>query len=99
MKGIFNLRKPTRRFSEAWDVDLVLEHLKQLYFLPQLSLKNYAFKLVMLLALTSGQRCQTLASLDISSMKKTQQHYIFNLEEHAKQNCPGHVLSTFCVNR
>ena len=51
----------------------------------------------MSLALTSGQQCQTTVSLDISSIKKSQQWYIFNLEEHAKQNRPGHVLLTFCV--
>lgn len=53
----------------------------------------------MLLALTSGQRCQTFASLDIGDMKKTLPYYIFTLQEHAKQNRPGHLLSTICVKK
>lgn len=99
LKGVFNLRKPTPRYSETWDVSLVLDNMKRLHPLATLSLKTHSLKLAMLLALTSGQRCQTLVSLDIGSMKKTQQSYIFNLQEHAKQNRPGNVLSTFCVRK
>ena len=53
----------------------------------------------MLLALTSSQRCQTLAALDIANMKKTEQYYLFCLEKHTKQNRPGNLFSTFCVRR
>jgi len=99
MKGIFNSRKPTPKYSETWNVNLVLDHLKTLHPLTDLSLKALSHKLVMLLALTSGQRCQTLAALNISNMKKTEPYYLFGLEEHAKQNRPGNVLSSFCVRK
>ena len=36
----------------------------------------FAFTLVVLLAITSGQRCQTLTNLDISSIKKTEKYYL-----------------------
>ncbi len=52
-----------------------------------------------IVALTSGQRCQTLVALDIANMKQTEQCYVFNLEEHAKQNRPGNVFSSFCVRK
>ena len=99
MKGVFNSRKPTPKYSETWNVDLVLDHLKALHPVADISLKALSHKLVMLLALTSGQRCQTLAALNISNMKKTEQYYLFGLEEHAKQNRPGNVLSSFCVRK
>lgn len=41
----------------------------------------------MLLALTSVERFQTLGALDTENMKKTEQYYLFGIEEHAKQNC------------
>ena len=99
MKGIFNSRKPTPKYSETWNVSLVLGHLKHLYPLADMSLKAHSHKLVMLLALTSGQRCQTLAALDIANIKKTEQYYLFGLEEHTKQNRPGNMFSNFCVRR
>ena len=32
-------------------------------------------------------------------MKKTEQYYLFGLEEHTKQNRPGNMFSNFCVRR
>ena len=53
----------------------------------------------MLLALTSGQRCQTLTYLDIQVMKETPDYYVFQLTEHIKQNRPGNAFSTFDVGK
>ncbi len=97
MKSIFNSRKPTPKYSETWDVNLVLGHLKTLHLLTELSLKVHSHKLAM--ALTSEQRCQTLVASDIANMKQTEQCYVFNLEEHAKKNRPGNVFSSFCVRK
>ena len=97
MKGILNSRKPTPKYSETWDVNLVLDHLKTLHLLTELSLTVHSHKLAM--ALTSGQRCQTLVASDIANMKQMEQCYVFNLEEHAKQNRPGNVFSSFCVRK
>ncbi len=99
MKGVFNSRKPTPKYSETWDVNIVLNYLAKLFPLDNLSLKDHSFKLVMLLALTSGQRCQTLTYLDIQSMKETPDYYVFQLTEHIKQNRPGNVFSTFHVGK
>ena len=98
MKGVFNSCKPTPKYSDTWNVNLVLDHLKDHPF-GDISLKVFSHKLVMLLALTSGQRCQTLAALNISNMRKTEQYYLFGLEERAKQNRPGNILSCFCVRK
>ena len=99
MRGVFNSRKPTPKYSETWNVNLVLDHLRALHPFADISLKALSHKLVKLLALTSRQRCQTLAALNISNMRKTEQYYLFGLEEHAKQNRPDNVLSSFCVRK
>ena len=57
----------------------------------------FAFKLVVPLPITSGQRCQTLTNLDISSMKKTEKYYLFQFKNHMKQNRPGHIVSSLYV--
>ena len=99
MKGIFNSRKPGPRYSETWDVNVVLNYLREMHLLLDLSLKEHSWKLVMLLALTSGQRCQTFTCLDITAMKKTDDYYVFHLPDHVIQNRPGNVVSTFYVRR
>ena len=68
-----------------------------MYALDKLVLKVLSFNLVVLLAITSGQRCQTLTNLDISSMKKTEKYYLYQFKNHMKQNQPGHVVTSFYV--
>jgi hypothetical protein len=45
MKGVFNSRKPTPKYSETWDVNVVLNYLEKLFPLDKLSLKDHSFKL------------------------------------------------------
>lgn len=68
MKVVFNSSKQSPKYSETLDVNVVLDYMALLYPLDNLSLKERSMKLVVLLALTSGQRCQTLTFLDIASM-------------------------------
>ena len=99
MKGVFNSRTPTPKYSDTWDVNIVLDFIKEWQVLPTLPLKHVTYKLVMLLALTTGQRCQTLASLDTQSMTKTDEQFVFHLTDHMKQNRPGNIFSTVYVRR
>ena len=70
MRGIFNDRPPTARYSSSWDVNKVLNWLKCLSPVRDLDLRYLTLKLVMLMALVSGQRCQSLHLLDLNLMKK-----------------------------
>ena len=76
LKGVFNCCKPAPRYQETWDVKPVLEYLELLHPLDKLSLKELTHKLAILLALTSGQRCQTLSFLRVDAMKKTPDYYL-----------------------
>ncbi len=60
LKGVFNTRPSFPRYKQVWDVTIVLKFLKSLDPLDSLSLKDLTLKTTMLLALLSGQRCQTL---------------------------------------
>ena len=71
MRGAFNNRPPpplfTPKYKFIWDV-FVLEYLESKGHNESMSLKEITLKLVMLLALTSGQRAQTLATLSKKGM-------------------------------
>ena len=49
-------------------------------------------KLTTLLALLTGQRCQTIHKLDINHMQQLPQKYIFTIEATLKQTKPGKHL-------
>ena len=68
MKGFFNRRPTMPRYSNTWNPDTVLDYLKNTC---TSTLKQLAFKLLMLLALATAQRCRTLHLLDISLMNLT----------------------------
>ena len=66
LKGVFNKIKPVPRYNNIWSVDTVLDYLSLFWPLDEINLKELTLKLVMLIALTTGQRCETLTFLDIS---------------------------------
>ena len=68
MRGAFNKNPPTPKYKFIWDVAVVLEYLESKGHYESMLLKEITLKLVMLLALTSGQRVQTLATLSKKSM-------------------------------
>lgn len=90
MKGVFNLRPPVARYCEIWDVDIVLVLLRKLSPVKDLDFKQLTFKLVMLMALVSVQRAQTLHLLKISNMKKSRNGYTFLVVDVIKQSRPGY---------
>ncbi len=68
MKGIFMSRPPKPRYTHIWDTSQVLLLLKKWSPVENLNLKLLTYKLVMLIALLSAPRCQTLKALDINNM-------------------------------
>ena len=94
LKGVFNKLKPVPQFKNIWSVDTVLDYLSLFWPLHEINLKELTLKLVMLIALTTGQRCQTLTFLDTSEQYMQNNDTCFNLAltEHLKQDKPGKVF-------
>ena len=69
MKGVFELKPVLPKYRHTWDVDTVLNFLECYAPNDKLTLKELSHKLVMLLALLTGQRCQTIHKLFVKSMK------------------------------
>ncbi|XP_069134270.1 uncharacterized protein [Argopecten irradians] len=89
IKGLFNENPPMPRYVETWDVSKVLIYLKNLPCIETLSLRDLSLKLVCLIALTTAQRCQTLAALDVDSMSWSGDTCTFYVKALLKTSKPG----------
>ena len=94
LKGTFTTRPALPKYKEVWDVSKVLEHLKTLHPSKGLSLKLLSLKVVMLMALLSGQRCQTLHALNTSNMKVYDNKIVFIVSDLLKSSKPGKQCTT-----
>ena len=94
LKGVFNKLKPVPKYNSIWSVDTVLDFLSLYWPLDKITLKELTLKLVMLIALTTGQRCQTLTFMDISErfMQRNRECFDFALTDKLKQDRPGKVF-------
>lgn len=94
MKGVFNLRPPRPRYTHIWDVSTVLQYLRTLSPASELGLLSFSAKLATLIALVTGQRCQTLHALDTNTMHMTDTRAIFHIEGSLKTNAPNNPSTT-----
>lgn len=64
-KGVSKLRPAAPRYDSTWDPKTVLSYLSHWYPNEEITLERLTKKLVMLLALATGHRMQTLSLIDI----------------------------------
>jgi hypothetical protein len=83
LKGVFEKKPALPRYSSIWVVNIVFDYLKQ--WPEDIQLKDLTFKLTMLLALLTGQRCQTLHLLNIDNMQLLKDKCIFYVNNAVKQ--------------
>ena len=96
------MRPPVPRYSTIWDVSVVLRCLLSLSPVKLLSLKILTLKTVMLIALTTGCRGNTLNKLNIDNMVKGKSSFTFYV--NMKQSRQGYKtplikLSAYPINR
>ena len=97
MKGIFQGRPTVPRYCKTWDVNLVLQYIGSMGNSQELSLKDLTLKLVMLVALTTAQRGQSLQLLDTQNMVQEETAYTFMLNSNLKQRKPGKSTSELVI--
>ena len=93
MKGVFELKPVLPKYSHTWDVDTVLNLLECYDPNDKLTLKEFSHKLVMLLALLTGQQCQTIHKLSVKSMKLEDNKRVFYITSLLKQSKQGKHLA------
>ena len=97
MKGIFNKKPALPKYNSTWDVEVVLAFLKTLTPVHTLSLRYLSYKLVMLLALLTGQRMQTLHSLDLNDIEASDSQLTFSVNALLKSSRPGSHLKPIII--
>ena len=92
LKGIYNLRPPCAKYTETWDVNVVLKYLEKMQPVNQLSLKELTLKLVLLLAITKATRLDTLAKLSIRGLIRGEDFILLSLDSPLKNHRKGDKL-------
>lgn len=90
MKGAYRLRPPVPKYDSIWDVGPLINYLKSMCVDD---LHNLAVKCSTLLALTSGQRVQTLSSLSLDYMVRSKDRITFHIHKIIKTSKPGKNFS------
>lgn len=88
-KGASALKSPRSRYDHIWDFAPVISKLESYFPHEDLPLEKITKKLVLLLALGSGQRCQTLAALRISQISIIGERMIIRVPDRIKTSAPG----------
>lgn len=103
-KGVGNKRPSKPKYNDTWNPKVVLDHLEEWPANDSLGLKQLTLKLVILLALTTGQRMQTLSLIDIRNIKENDDHIKIKIPERIKtsgrnKKQPTLTLPFFTQNR
>ena len=99
MRGMFNIKLSFPKHVTSWDPSQVLHHLKGTKAVADLDLKRLTLKFVMLIALLSAQRIQTLALLNIDHMVLDREKVSFKIPSLLKQSRPGHHLEDIVLTK
>ena len=97
MKGIFQVRPALPRYQATWDTSVVLNYLKELPPVRELTLQQLTYKLVMLCALVTGQRAQSLHLINLLTYRKENNTYIFYIDQLVKQSGPTRAQPTLVI--
>lgn len=89
LKGVFKQRPTKPKYSTTWDITPVLNYMEKLHPLKKLKLKEAGEKVATLLALTTAQRLQTLALINIDNIVKSNVGISIKITEHIKTSKPG----------
>ena len=85
LTGVFNLTPPQPRYSSTWDVQIVLEFLKNNWTGNKSLLnKNLTLKLTLLLAVTSASRASNIYHLEIRFVSLSEEKVVFNFAKLLK---------------
>ena len=89
MKGVFTRRPSLPRYTETWDPDTLLQYLKTLSPVKELSLKMLSFKTLTMLMLLTSQRLDNIHKIRISDLTITKNRVTITFGELLKQTAPG----------
>lgn len=89
MKGVSRTRPSLPRYNSIWDVSQVFDYFRKQPLVQYLSLHELTLRNVMLVALVTAQRCQSLYMLSLNNMIITDKQYCFTISADYKQARKG----------
>ena len=89
MRGIFNSNPPRPRYNHTWDISIVLTMLRGWTPNSGLTLDKLTYKMVMIMALVTAQRVQSLHKLNLDAMTISNGKITFHMQGLLKQDRPG----------
>lgn len=89
LKGAFRLKPSTPKYSCTWDPQLVLNLVSQWYPNTELNLEKITKKLVILLALCTAHRVQTLCLIKLENITISNDGIRISISELIKTSAPG----------
>ena len=89
LKGVLEQKPSSPHYETIWDVSQVLTYLCSHPPVEEMSLKKLTCKVVMRLALLTGQRPQIIHCLDVNHMEVSNKNCIFYLTSLQKHSRPG----------
>ncbi|CAD6228482.1 GSCOCG00012047001-RA-CDS, partial [Cotesia congregata] len=88
-KGIFKLRPIKPKYDSTWDTEPVITKAADLYPLEKLTLQQLTKKLIILLALGTAHRVQTLSLISIDNIVQYKSNVQIKIPDIIKTSRPG----------
>lgn len=95
MRGVFILRPALPKYNVTWNVNKVLDYLKTIKSDDDTDLKSLTQKVVMLMALLTGQGVQSLHVLDLRNINFDDKYLKIRIGDALKQTRPGFHIAEF----
>lgn len=89
LKGVFKTRPCFSKYQHTWDTNVVLDFVSKWYPNENLPLSTITKKLVVLLALSTAQRVQTLSVIRLSNIKVTNTGIEIVIDDLIKTSAAG----------
>ena len=99
VKGIYNLHPPVAKYTNIWDINLVLDYYAENQDNSQLTLKELTMKFVLLLMILGARRKQAIVSIDIDNVVIDQDRLVLLPNRTLKHSKPGNPLEPISYKR
>lgn len=97
LRGVFRSRPSFPRYQTTWDPNKVLNFISDLYPNEGLTLGHITKKLAILLALSSGQRVQTLSLIRVSNIRIGDTHVEIIVNDLIKTSAPSRRMPRLVI--
>jgi len=89
IKGVSKINPPRPKYEDIWDPGPVIDYLRSLEPIEDLSFENLTLKTIGLLALATAHRSQTYAAIEIADLNESTDQMEIRISSHIKTSRPN----------